>query len=148
MNRLSIMPQVRVGAGFLLCLTFTGTLNGDNSAMRALQDGVYTEPQAKRGSAVYESNCLSCHAATLGGSESGPALVGSDFFAKWKDLSIGDLFDQIYTTMPLDSPGRLSPQQTADVLAFILSKNEQPAGQQELPTDVAALRKMKLVTAK
>lgn len=35
--------------------------------------------------------------------------------------------------MPADQPGSLSAQDTADVLAFILSSNRYPAGQTELP---------------
>jgi len=32
---------------------------------RSVWDGVYTEAQAKRGEAIYEQNCVSCHGPAL-----------------------------------------------------------------------------------
>jgi hypothetical protein len=44
--------------------------------------------------------------------------------------------------MPQDSPGRLTPQQCADVVAFVLSMNKYPAGTADLSTDAAALKQI------
>ena len=44
--------------------------------------------------------------------------------------------------MPQDSPGRLSRQQYADIVARILNANEFPAGESELGTDVAVLKQI------
>src|SRR5207249_5964670 len=42
------------------------------------------------------------------------------------------LFDRIRKTMPQSKPGRLTRQQDADVLAFLLNINKFPAGKTEL----------------
>jgi mono/diheme cytochrome c family protein len=99
---------------------------------RSVWDGVYTAGQAKRGETLYADNCASCHGSALGGGESAPPLAGGEFFANWNGLTLGDLFDRIRVSMPADRPGKLSREQNADVLAFILSVNQFPAGQTEL----------------
>ena len=95
-------------------------------------DGVYTEEQAKRGETVYSKECAACHGDLLTGGESAPPLTGGVFQANWNGLTLGDLFDRIRKTMPLSKPGRLTREQDADVLAFMLSVNKFPAGKTEL----------------
>jgi hypothetical protein len=68
--------------------------------------------------------------------------VGLEFLGNWNTLSIGDLFDRVQTTMPADSPGSLSPQQTVDIEAYVFKLNKMPAGATELPTDQAALKQI------
>ncbi len=41
--------------------------------------------------------------------------------------------------MPEGDPGSLQPEEYADVLAYLLSLNDYPAGDQPLPPDVAVL---------
>jgi mono/diheme cytochrome c family protein len=107
---------------------------------RSVWDGVYTEDQAKRGAAVYAKECASCHGAELGGGESAPALVGGAFLTNWNTLTVGDLFERIRQSMPQDDPGRLSRQQDADVLAFMLQANEFPPGKTELDKQTEVLK--------
>jgi mono/diheme cytochrome c family protein len=106
-------------------------------------DSVYTAAQAKRGEAVYEQSCTSCHAPDLSGSGQASSLTGKDFNDAWNGQSLGDLFDRIQTTMPADAPGSLKPPETADVTAFILSKAMFPAGETELPSDIEKLKEIK-----
>jgi ubiquinol-cytochrome c reductase cytochrome c subunit len=103
---------------------------------------VYTDDQAKRGEAVSNKMCVSCHGPDLSGGEAGPALVGLEFLGNWNALSVADFFDRVNTTMPADAPGTLTPQQTSDVAAYVLKLNKFPAGTTELPTDLAALKKI------
>lgn len=91
-------------------------------------DGVYTEEQAKRGEATYQAFCGACHGDQLLGQEAAPALVGDAFNANWEGTTLGDLFNRIRTTMPLNQPGALSRAQTADIVAFILQSGKFPAG--------------------
>jgi len=42
-------------------------------------------------------------------------------------------------TMPESNPGGLSPDQYADILAFLLRMNNYPEGEDELPADPAVL---------
>ena len=95
---------------------------------RSVWDGVYTDEQAKRGEPMYQKECAACHGATLNGGESAPPLTGGAFLANWNGLTMGDLFDRIRKTMPQSNPGRLTRQQDADILAFVLSANKFPFG--------------------
>src|SRR6185295_16913738 len=100
---------------------------GTHSSVSAQQPtsvwgGIYTEDQAKRGAPLYAQRCSSCHGGDLTGGEMSPALADSQFQSNWNGISVGDLFERIRVSMPMDSPGSLSRQQYADILAFILSK--------------------------
>ena len=64
------------------------------------------------------------------------------------DLSVGDLYDRIRTSMPQNAPGSLKAEQNADVLAFILQKNGFPAGAQDLAAQGDALKKINILAAK
>lgn len=118
------------------------------AAGASVWDGVYTAEQAQRGETAYLQLCAGCHGTALEGGDMTPPLVGGGFTSNWNDLTAGDLFDRIRTTMPLDKPGRLTRQQTADVIAFVLKANGWPAGAAELPPDPAALREIRIQTAK
>jgi mono/diheme cytochrome c family protein len=107
---------------------------------RSVWDGLFTEEQAKRGETLYMSSCAYCHGLDLRGGETPPPLAEGQFRANWDGLSVGDLFERIRITMPQDRPGTLTRQQVADVLAFIFSKNEFPAGKTELPTQTDILK--------
>jgi len=111
-------------------------------------DSVYTAAQAKRGDAVYANSCASCHAPDLSGGGQAPPLAGKDFNEGWNGQTLADLLDRIQTTMPADAPGSLKPADTADVMAFLLSKAMFPAGETELPAEIAALKEMKYVAPK
>ena len=105
----------------------------------ALQ-GVYTDSQASRGDNEHASNCTSCHSTTN--------YVGAAFVKTWVGRTAFDLFDQLKTTMPDDSPGSLSPQQYVDIVAYILKINGYPAGADSLSTDPEALRLVRLEAKK
>ena len=115
---------------------------------RSVWDGVYTDEQAKRGEAVYRKECAACHGDMLTGGESAPALTGGGFLANWNGLTLGDLFDRIRKTMPQSTPGRLTRQQDADVLAFMLSINKFPAGKAELYRQSEMLKEIRFETKK
>ncbi len=117
-------------------------------ALVSIWQGAYTEEQAKRGQPVYNKHCASCHGEQLTGGENSPPLTGAAFFANWNGLTLGDLFERIRTTMPQDHPGRLSRQQNADILAYVLSVNQFPAGQAELSTDTDRLRQIRFEAKK
>lgn len=106
--------------------------------------GVYTEAQAERGAKVYTEQCGVCHGPDLKGSDVIPALTGPDFVANWKDKTAGDLFDKVKTTMPAISPGSLTPEQSADVVAYIFSISKYPAGTEELPAKPEQLAQIKI----
>ena len=106
--------------------------------------GVYTEEQAKRGEAISNKLCTSCHGPELSGGEAGPTLVGLEFLGNWNNLTVADFFDRVHATMPADAPGTMTPQQTSDVTAYVFKLNKYPAGKTELPTDLASLKGIKI----
>ena len=114
---------------------------------RSVKDGVYSEEQAKRGEAVYAESCANCHGERMEGIDMSPALVGGTFGSNWNTLTVGDLFDRIRTTMPMDRPGSITPQQNADVIAYMLKANQYPAGETELPNVVTPLKTIKIEPA-
>jgi cytochrome c len=109
---------------------------------------VYTDEQAKRGEAIYYERCAMCHGPQLEGADMTPPLTGGEFTSTWNDLTVGDLFERIRITMPLNNPGVLSRQQNADVIAFILKANRWPAGAAELSREVAVLKEIKIEAVK
>jgi mono/diheme cytochrome c family protein len=106
--------------------------------------GVYTVAQAGRGDKLFQEKCASCHAPDASGGDA-PALKGNDFAVNWNDLTLADLYDRIHVSMPMDAPGTLSTQQVVDVLAFLLKSGAYPAGEADLPTDVARLKSVKFL---
>ena len=115
---------------------------------RTVWDGVYTDDQSRRGQALYGKECASCHGPSMEGGESAPPLIGDGFLANWNGLTVGDLFDRIRVSMPQDNPGRLSRQQDADILAFMLGGNKFPAGKAELATQTEVLKQIKIEATK
>jgi mono/diheme cytochrome c family protein len=115
---------------------------------RSVWDGVYTSEQAARGSALYAGNCASCHGTALGGGESAPPLTGGEFFSNWNGLTVGDLFERIRISMPADRPGRLTREQDADILAYMLSVSEFPPGKTELEHQTEVLKQIRFDSSK
>ena len=102
----------------------------------------FTAAQASAGKDAYAKTCASCHGTSLGGSEFAGALRGSLFSLNWGGQNTFALFTFIATKMPPASPGSLTPEQTAQLVAFILQTNGVQPGDKELPTDQNALTAM------
>jgi mono/diheme cytochrome c family protein len=115
---------------------------------RSVWDGVYTEEQAKRGESLYGKECASCHADTLVGGGGASPLTGGTFLSNWNGLTLGDLFDRIRKTMPQGTPGKLTKQQGADVLAYLLRFNKFPAGKTELSRQTEFLKEIRFEATK
>jgi mono/diheme cytochrome c family protein len=118
------------------------------SRSRSVWDGVYTDEQAKRGEDFYRKECASCHGDTLVGGGGAAPLTGGAFLSNWNGLTVGDLFDRIRKTMPQGAPGKLTKQQDADVLAYLLSFNKFPSGKTELQKQVEFLKEIRLEATK
>jgi cytochrome c len=115
---------------------------------RSVWDGVYTTEQSKRGATLYANACASCHGTALNGGESAPPLTGGEFFSNWNGLTVGDLFERIRVSMPADNPGKLTREQDADILAFMLSMNQFPEGNTELEHRTEVLKQIRFEAAK
>ena len=84
----------------------------------------------------------------MSGGEEAPPLTGSAFMANWSWLTVGDLFERIRVSMPEGRPGTLSRQQNADILSYILSVNQFPAGKTELQRDTDRLKLIRFLAEK
>lgn len=55
---------------------------------------------------------------------------------RWREFNVDILFNLIKNTMPATSPGTLGEDKYLDVLAYILSANDLPAGAKNLSVDM------------
>ena len=123
-----------VVAGLLTMFAHPATAqSGSNREQQSTLDGVYTVEQARRGETVAKDVCSECHL---------PDWFTEVLIQTWAGAPLSMLYELMATTMPQDSPGGLTPQQYADVLAYIFELNELPAGQEELRANKEALGKI------
>jgi quinoprotein glucose dehydrogenase len=143
------MPFRTIATASLAFLTLAGTyVTLAAQTKTTVWNGVYTEAQAARGKAAYDEHCATCHGSDLEGKDMAASLSGVEFRGNWNDLSVGDLFDRIRTTMPADAPQSLTRAQYLDIVSYLLSRNEFPAGTTELPSDDGALKGVQIVATK
>jgi cytochrome c len=112
------------------------------SLLRSVWDGVFSEAQAQRGKVSYQARCAVCHGQDLLGDIESPSLTGLRFNSDWVGKTIAERFQRIRKTMPPEQPGSLDNQVSLDLVAFILKFNGYPSGKQELETDVRVLEKI------
>jgi mono/diheme cytochrome c family protein len=115
---------------------------------KSINDGVYTEEQAKKGEGLYKEQCAACHGDNLEGAGPMPALAGKDFLTQWTGKSVGDLFEKTHTSMPATAPGSLTPEQAAEVTAYQLQKSGYKVGTTPLDTKMEALLQIKIEPVK
>jgi mono/diheme cytochrome c family protein len=144
----TLLSRCRSSAAILGCVAFGWAALAQDPPARSVWDGVYTPDQAARGQALYNKECAACHGQALSGGEEAPPLSGGGFTANWNGLTVGDLFERIRVSMPEGRPGTLSRQQNADVLAYVLSGNQFPAGKAELAKETELLKQIKFEAGK
>jgi mono/diheme cytochrome c family protein len=122
-------------------------------------DGVYTAAQARRGEQVFKTQCSYCHKEDLSGGffDDGlgraPALAGkrafdSSLIERWGGMTLADMVGTVAATMPEPRPSSLTVENYVDVVSYLLSKNDVPAGATDLPGDVEALGQIQIVAGK
>lgn len=98
--------------------------------------GSFSDAQAARGGDVYGTQCASCHGLEMEGvPDLFPELTGAAFVGRWQERSVGEMFESISVTMPALDPGSLSPDQAADLVAYLLSRSGFASGSADLSTD-------------
>ena len=105
-------------------------------AVEASLDAFFTTGQARRGSGLFQDNCVSCHASS--------EFTGSSFERRWSRRSVWDIYEFIAYSMPDDNPGGLPEQTYADIIAYMLDMNDFPAGESELRAVMEAMQEMML----
>src|SRR5262249_44507501 len=128
-----IVPACLLGGSVALALQTGETLN----------TGIYTDQQAIRGQTLYQKRCSTCHSANLAG-RTGPPLTGDDFLSNWDTQPLLELANKILKTMPKDDTAALTPQEAADLLAYILQTSKFPSGRAELIWNEAALKTVRI----
>jgi quinoprotein glucose dehydrogenase len=106
----SLTPPPRVGSG--------------------VTPAIYTDAQARRGEAIFQKSCATCHAQ----SGWGPPLRGNAFWSSWDGKPARSLYSTIISLMPPDEPGSLTERTVVDTVAYILKMNRLPAGEKEIKT--------------
>jgi cytochrome c len=99
---------------------------------------IYTDEQATRGRAAYDSTCASCHGMDLRGLNDAPPLVGREFLNAWGRQRVSDLLGFVSQSMPPSGPGSLAPDVALDILSYMLKTNGARAGTQALTATAAS----------
>ncbi|HUU32865.1 MAG TPA: cytochrome c [Vicinamibacterales bacterium] len=122
-------------AAAVTATAWVGTVDARAFQGKAASEGIYTKAQAERGLTVYDTGCASCH--ELG------KFKGAEFSNAWVGKPLTDLHAAL-TSMPMDAPGSLAPQEYADIIAYFLSINDYPAGEVELAGDEETIKSVTL----
>jgi alcohol dehydrogenase (cytochrome c) len=96
----------------------SGTATANANLPASVGSAPYTPAQVAAGQKAFETSCVSCHGAQLQG-VSAPALTGASFARA--HLTLSQTRSVVTTQMPLGAPGSLSPEQYADIMAYLLS---------------------------
>jgi mono/diheme cytochrome c family protein len=120
------MMRITLFTGLILGAVLSAAGQG-----RSINDRVYSSGQATRGQEIYKAQCASCHGNAMQGTI-GPPLSGDSFLANWSTRSLSGLVDKIQKTMPFNTPGSLSAQQSIDLTAYILQFGKFAAGDADL----------------
>jgi polyvinyl alcohol dehydrogenase (cytochrome) len=121
------------GSGVESHLVRSGLAKPKKIVGKTVLSGVYTQEQADRGRDVYQESCADgCHLNNLMGSGPAVDLVGDAFLARWRGLSLADLFVRIRDTMPVGNPAGLSVGDYLAATAYLLDANGITAGAEVL----------------
>jgi mono/diheme cytochrome c family protein len=132
-----------------ICACLGGAIRSARAAgpAKTTLDGVFTDAQAARGKAQYNTSCSTCHMEDLSGSGQALPLAGDAFMDVWEGQTVADLLGLVQGTMPQDKPGTLTSRDALDIITYILQQNKFPAGKEELKNDPDALKNI-LITNK
>lgn len=101
----------------------------------ALQAPYYSSAQVARGARIYNELCANCHGRSLNDGQFGPPLKGAAFASDWAGRSLGALGSYMQQRMPPGAAGRMTLEEDAATLAFLLNANGVQAGSRDLPAD-------------
>ncbi|HEX7720199.1 MAG TPA: cytochrome c [Woeseiaceae bacterium] len=110
--------SVRQILAALLLLASAGAL----ADPRTINDGIYTDEQAKAGEQLYAQHCLTCH----------DKKYFRPVLKVWDGQPLGILYTIMSASMPESNPGALPRKEYVEILAYILSLNRYPSGDSEL----------------
>jgi mono/diheme cytochrome c family protein len=136
------MKTAVVIAGMFFVLGFP-VAHAQQAGKTSTASGVFTAAQAKNGEQAFQAKCASCHGPDLHSTDpEAPDLTEGAFRFGWQGKTLANRFEQIRSTMPYGNSGSLDDQTYVDIVAYILSFNGIPAGNQKLEPNVPALEKI------
>ena len=100
---------------FLVLLRLSGALRAE---FPSLSSGIYSESQTERGAELYGTYCAHCHLPSF--------FTNIDI--TWNGMSILDLYYKVSGSMPADKPRALTQSQYLKIVAWILTVNGFPSG--------------------
>ncbi len=135
-SRVRAAPVLRSSSGVAAAAAVgPAVAAGPAPSTRSTLDGVFTSAQAGRGAQQFREACSTCHAI-----EEQAASLRS----KWGNGTLRDLFSVVSTTMPQNSPGSLSPNDYASLIAYYLAQSGFRPGPSDLPADPATLAQLRV----
>ncbi|MFN8057930.1 MAG: PQQ-binding-like beta-propeller repeat protein [Vicinamibacterales bacterium] len=126
---LRLERRLVVGAVVAAVVTAMGAAG---SARQTMAAGPFTSEQATLGRTAYQTHCVGCHRADLGGSNEAPQLAGGNFMSAWRGKSTRELYEYVKDTMPPANPGGLGEPTYVGIVAFLLESNGATAGSSAL----------------
>ncbi|MCC8401594.1 c-type cytochrome [Paraburkholderia sp. MMS20-SJTN17] len=104
----------------------------------------FDHDQVAHGEHLYADSCAKCHGEKLEGNTA-PSLSGPAFApASNSHLTIGGIYQYMSTNMPADRPGKMSDEEYADLMAFLLYTNGYDTGSAKLTAQTAQSSKTPL----
>src|SRR5438477_9179925 len=120
-----MMKRLSLILGWTIAFGFAAAQAGE----RASSSGVFTAEQAKNGDRIYHERCSKCHGPDLVATDpDAPDLTAEGFKLGWIGKTVGNRFRTIRVAMPADAPGSLDDQSYLDIVAYVLSFNGHPSG--------------------
>jgi Cytochrome C oxidase, cbb3-type, subunit III len=98
----------------------------------------FSAAQADRGRDTFRAACTECHYSS--------EFSDSQFKFKWSRRSAGNLYRLIITSMPETEPGILSPEESVELVSYILRMNGFEPGAGDLAAERAVLDAISLAS--
>ena len=126
-----------------LVAAFSGNIPGflSHAQQQSQQVASYTLAQAAAGEAAYQQQCAACHGDNLEGFELAPSLSGDFFTRRWGGKAVAELAAEL-RRMPPEQVDGLDDRVYSNILAYLLQQNGAEAGDNPLPSEVAAMNEI------
>ena len=126
-----------------LVAAFSGNTPGffSHAQQQSQQVASYTLAQAAAGEAAYQQQCVACHGDNLEGFELAPSLSGDFFTRRWGGKTVSELAAEL-RRMPPEQVDGLDDRVYSNILAYLLQQNGAEAGDNPLPSEVAAMNEI------
>ncbi len=119
------------GAAEMPATSEPAATGASDAVMASAGGSTFSETQADRGRDIFRAACTECHYSS--------EFSDSQFKFKWSRRSAGGLYQLIQTSMPETAPGSLTPEESVDIVSYIMRMNGFEPGSGELSSDRAVL---------